>query len=390
MEITHNNGIHQNQVFGLANKGIDYHFYFMSPMFILTRSGFRVNFSRANSERTDTSETIIPLLSIMGLMHLVVIPFFIILTVLPLYIKIRKIKPQIVHCRAMLSSFLAVCVKKIFRQQYKIVCDPRSVYVEECVIHKAFRMNGFNYMGWKKIEQWVYRNSDACIGLSEYFASYLKRSNSQSYFVPALVQDHLVFDRSLRECMRREYNLNEKDLVFTYIGSIGTWHSIELYYDCLKKIQSMIPSGYRMKIILLTGSQKAINLLSESFEKGMIIKTGQVPPSEVKKVLCASDYGIVPGSDLKGEHYDLLYATMIASKAEEFLASGLPIIVNSRIASLAKMVDDYNAGFIFSSDSFFFDFGKRFDREQISSIFNGFFRASMVVDKYKNIYREIL
>ena len=390
MEITKNNNIHQNQVFGLADKGVDYFFYFMSPMFIITRSGFSLNFSKQNKDRSDTDESIIPIPSIMVLMHLIIIPFFLLITVPLFFLKIKKIKPQIVHCRALLSTFVAISAKKTFGLKYKIVCDPRSVYVEECVIHKAFRMNGINYKGWKKLERWIYRNSDACIGLSDYFADYMKASNPKSYFVPALVQDHLVFDEKLRESMRQEYELTDKNIVFVYIGSIGTWHSIKLYIECLKRCRAMLPKEYNMKIILLTGNKRAIEELTNSFSSEQILMTGQVPPSEVKKVLCASDYGIVPGSDLKGEHYDLLYATMIASKAEEFLASGLPILVNSRIASLAKMIQECHAGFSFSEDSFIVDFKEKFNHAKISDHFNHEFRATGVVNKYKKIYQDIL
>ena len=390
MEITKNNNIHQNQVFGLANKGVDYHFYFLSPMFIITRSGFSINLSKSNKERVDTSETIIPLPSPMGLMYLFLIPLFLIVAIPPFYIKLRRVKPQIVHCRALLSAFLAVCVRKVTSLNYKIVCDPRSVYVEECVIHGAYSMNSFNYRGWKKIERRIYRNSDVCIGLSEYFSDYLKKYNHNSYYVPALVQDDLMYDKSIREEERFNLHLSDKDIVFTYIGSIGKWHSIELYIDCLKKCQSNIPKGYNMKIILLTGNQRAIKMLFENFSSDVILKTGQVPPQEVKKMLCASDYGIVPGSNREGYCYDLLYATMIASKAEEFLASGLPVIVNSRIASLAKMVYDNQAGFSFTDDAFNINFERKFDHFAISTVFNQEFRASKVVGQYNKIYQEIV
>lgn len=390
MEITKNNSIHQNQVFGLADKGVDYHFYFMTPMFILTRAGFSLNREKSNQDRNDTEESIIPILSLHGLMHLVIIPYYLLLTVPLLYRKQKKMEADIIHCRALLSVLTAVVTKKFFRMDYKIVCDPRSVYVEECVIHRAFRMNGLNYRGWKKLERWLYKNSDACIGLSEHFADYMRPSNPKSYYVPALVQDHLVYDQAMREFVRKEFELTDKDVVFIYIGSIGTWHSIELYIECLKKCQTKIPDGYRMRIILLTGNKRAIQELKDCFKEEMIMKTGQVPPSDIKKYLHVADYGIVPGSNLLGECYNLLYATMIASKAEEFLASGLPIIVNSRISSLAEMVKKNHAGFVFSNQDIDINYGTTFDRILISEHFNGEFRASSVVHNYQRIYQEIL
>lgn len=390
MEITKKNNIHQNQVFGLANKGVDYFFYFITPMINVTRAGISFDLHKTYTNSLNKSESIIPIPSIFGLMYLIIIPYYLLLTVPLLYCKAREIKPEIIHCRALLSAFLAVVVKKLFRMKYKIVCDPRSVYVEECVIHKAFRLDGINYKGWKKIESWIYRNSDACLGLSEFFADYMRKDNPNSYYVPALVQDNLVYDETLRKEQRKIHGLSNKDIVFVYIGSIGTWHSIELYMECLRKCKEQIPEGYNIRIVLLTGNNRAINELKQSFPVDSIIKIGQVPPQEIKNYLHIADFGIVPGSDNPGKHYDLLYSTMIASKAEEFLASGLPIIVNSRISSLAKMVKDNESGFIFSQDSFDADFKKSYDHSSISKVFNNEFKASSVVNKYKEIYQNIL
>ena len=44
-----------------------------------------------------------------------------------------KFKPQILHCRNLLSSFVAVFLQKLLGFKYSVIADPRSVYPEELI-----------------------------------------------------------------------------------------------------------------------------------------------------------------------------------------------------------------------------------------------------------------
>ena len=148
MENTQNNDIHTNQVLGLSNQGVDYIYLFMSPFFILNKNGFSINRNRMTGN--NITEVKLPILSYHLCMHIFIIPFFLFIALLPLYIKVHKEKPEVIHCRNLVSTLLAISCRLLFRMDYKVVCDPRSVYVEECVITHTFKYRGFNYNTWKK------------------------------------------------------------------------------------------------------------------------------------------------------------------------------------------------------------------------------------------------
>jgi hypothetical protein len=380
MENTECNAIHFNQVISLQGKGVDYDFLFLSPLFILNKRGFKIN--RNKFENTACHEFKLPIFSYHFGMHIIFIPYFILISIIPFILNIYKIKPNVVHCRNLVSSLLAVCAKYIFNLKYKIVCDPRSVYVEECVISHRFKFNGVNYKLWKSIERTLYRYCDACIGLSEYFKDYLYQYNKNSFFVPAVVNSGSIFSQQKRSILRLRHNLSENDFVCCYIGSIDLWHSKEKLCEYLKKIQDNI-EGQNFKIVFLSGNKIVCNYIINKFGEPTIVKCGRVQPSEVLEYLLISDLGIVPGSDNEGYCYDLLYKTMISSKAEEYLVAGLPIYVNSRISSLNSMIKNLRAGL--SSDQPF-DF-KTFDRENISAICVKLFGVNEVVSSYEKIYR---
>lgn len=384
LEDTNKNDIHANQVFGLANHGVDYQFLFISPLFILNRQGFSIN--RNKMKYGNAEEVKLPILSYHLCMHVIIIPYFLLISLIPFLLRIKRAKPDVVHCRNLVSVLLAVFVRWLFRLKYKIVCDPRSVYVEECVITKTFKYNCFNYKVWKKLEGLLYRKSDACIGLSEYFKNYLREHNDNSFFVPAIVNTESVYSQSRRDEMRKKYCLTDDDVVFCYIGSIGAWHSPEKLVYYWDKIKNILPEEKRFRIVFLSGNKKVGAQITSKFGEKCIVKCGRVKPEEILDYLLISDYGMVPASDKTGYCYDLLYKTMISSKAEEYLVAGLPIIVNPRIESLVDLINKDRAGFVLCDEIPIYSF----DRKKISDRALSLFGVDSVVDSYRQIYESIV
>lgn len=385
MENTLNNDIHANQVLNLQNHGIDYCFLFLSPKFILNKAGFSINNNRFDNKVV--KEYKLPILSYHMGMHVFMIPYFLLISLFPFLFTLKREKPEIVHCRNMLSTLLATFCKLCFRKKYKIVCDPRSVYVEELVITNTFKYSGFNYNKWKKLEAWIYKNSDACIGLSHNFMTYLQQFNRNSYYIPAVVNDNYHFDEERRKELRSKFELSDNDLVCCYIGSIGAWHSVDNFFKCLDLVREKLNKEKNIKIVFLSGNQSVCEEINKRYSKNELLKIGRVAPSEILNYLLISDLGLVPGSEKEGYCYDLLYDTMISSKAEEYIGAGLPILVHPRIKSLVKMVEENDLGVIMSSNT---DFCCLFDRSAISAYGHNQFSVSSVITAYRHLYESLL
>ena len=387
LENTQNNDIHQSQIMGLRGKGVDYTFLFLSPRFILGKAGFSINKNRYHEK--DVKEVKIPLFSANLVMYLFLIPYFLLIASPVLIYYIHKENAQIVHCRNLLSSLLAVFCKVCLLQKIVVVCDPRSVYVEEGVIIGRFKYNGITYKGWKIIERWIYRNSDYCLGLSENFTDYLMQSNEHSLFIPAIVRPSFVFDIKKRQELRDKMGLTNNQYVCIYVGSIGQWHSVDALIKSLKIFRDSIQGKDEMKVVFLSGNKTACKEISNSFSADEVLKCGRVSPEEVYEYLLVADWGIVPGSDHSGYCYDLLYETMLSSKAEEFLSVGLPIIVSDRIVSLANLLNKYNAGVVINN-GIIDAVNSEFDRDTISKVFHDMFNADVVVSQYSELYENLI
>ncbi len=387
LENTMNNDIHVNQVLSLANRGIDYSFLFLSPLFLLDRKGFRINKNKFVQERV--KEIKMPLLSQHFTLHLIFFPLFYLVALPCFLVQLFKVKPSIIHCRNLLSTLLAISAKTVFRFKYKVVSDPRSVYVEESVIQKKMRYRGGDFRVWKYIEKSLYEKSDACFGLSPYFSDiYLKQFNKKSFFIPAVVDDKKVYEPTIRENMRINYSLGSNDIVLCYLGSIGLWHSIECLISMIKHVKESLGNRFRIRIVLLMNNTRAINTVYKEFGQESVLFAGRVPPEDVFKYLLLSDYGIVPGTSDNDPCHDLLNKTMLSSKAEEYLVAGLPILVNPAISSLAKIVRENHAGEIVNQDSLFTL--NDYDRQLISDSFSKLFSVTSVVKQYQQVYHSIL
>lgn len=387
LEYTLNNDIHQSQIIGLRGKEVDYLFLFISPLFIWGRAGFDINRNKYTQE--DVKEVKVPFFSANLVMYLFLIPFFLLIASPILLYFIHKEKIEIVHCRNLLSSFLAVFCKIFLFQKIKVICDPRSVYVEEGVIIGRFKYNGITYRGWKILERWIYRKSDYCLGLSENFADYLRQSNEKSLFIPAIVRPSFVYDKVKRNELRHEMGLTNNQHVCIYVGSIGQWHSVEALINAINLYKDSIQDGEEMKVVFLSGNKSACEEIKRNFSEKDILMCGRVSSEKVYEFLLVADFGIVPGSKNCGYCYDLLYKTMLSSKAEEFLSVGLPIIVNERIVSLANMMEKYGAGIVIKSDRIETK-NIVFNRDSISKVFHEMFEASVIISQYKKLYEKLM
>ncbi len=388
LENTERNNIHENQIFALRSTDINYKFLFFSPFFILNRTHLKIN-RNSFHKSADCREFKIPIFSYNFYLHVILLPYLL-LCVLPILIYcIARYKPRIVHTRNLLSTFVAVIAKKISRNDFCIVSDPRSVYPEEGVIIKRWKYNRFNYRMWKKIEAWTFKNSDACLGLSELFKDYLMQYNRKSYFIPAVVNELNVFDGRQRKMLRKKLGIADSDCVLIYVGSIGLWHDVN---TLIQIINLFALKNKNFKIIALSSSLELKHKIMNNFGEKVLF-CGTVPPIKVREYLTASDFGIIPGSAKCGYAYELLYETMIASKAEEYLCTGLPIIVNERIVNLKQYIERNNWGIVYSGEKKSFIGNWEYlekERKEISSEALNLFSVNVVKMQLKELYKNLL
>jgi hypothetical protein len=351
LESTASNNLHKNQVLSLKETftGPTFKVLFLSPLLILSKKKIGLNKNKFGKE---ADEIKIPLASYNHYLSWFVIPYFLLISVAALlfYIKKNKYRPAVIHTRGYPATLTAYYYKRFFDKKVQILFDPRSVYPEEGVIIGRWSYNSVSFNTWKRLEKKLSRESAAIFALSMGMQEYFSAFNPKVYFLPAIVDTRKFnFSASVRNKYRQELGIKDDEILLIYSGSIGLWHNEENLFKAVSELLDAMKER-TFRLYILTGQQvstKPYSALSNLTET----KVFSVPGKEMPGYLNAADIGILPGSDITGPAYELLYKTMISSKVQEYLSVGLKVIISNRISEVADLAFQKNIGFIFENKS---------------------------------------
>ena len=368
MENTKSNSIHANQVLSLRKERV---LLFLSPLFVIGRHKLGINNNRFSFDRVFDIK--IPFCSFNFLLSPFLLPILLLITV-PLTLAFCiKYKVKTIHCRNLLSSVTAlVCKKVLFSRKLNIVSDFRGLYSEEGVILGRWKYDSLRYKFWKYLEKVVAIKSNTCSFVSkrmmEYYSSLSGRNNGFHY-IPAIVDTASIFySAPYRKAFRDRNNIDDNETVYIYLGSYGQWHSLECLFSSIDK-HIKFNSIHNFRVFILSSQTNGIT--QEQIGK-YNIKVMRVKPSEVCEALCGADIGVLPGSTKGGISYNKVYQTMISSKLEEYLCSGLQVLVNDKIEEGTELLSQV-------------DFSKA-SRKEISDLYSTEFSLESINKKYSELY----
>jgi glycosyltransferase involved in cell wall biosynthesis len=283
-------------------------------------------------------------LPLLALLTFVALPF--------VAFRVASHRPAILHCRSYMATAIALAVKWVF-PSLKVVFDPRGFWPEEGVAEKVWPEGSITFRCWKKIEKYLTSRSDITIALSQTFADHLRaidpRANCHVVYTSVDVE-RFRKARELRAQRREQFGFHDSK-VFVYNGSLGSWHDPELLARMYRLFGEA--SG-NAKLLVLTGYDS--KKLSELFQKNGLDTSEflvmMAPHDEVASYLAAADFGLVPLRDVtESQSIRVIAETMIGTKVSEYLASGLPIIVNRNVGGLRPLMAEYKVGILWDPDA---------------------------------------
>jgi glycosyltransferase involved in cell wall biosynthesis len=316
-----------------------------------------------------------------------------------MFYRIVRSKPDIIHCRSYVATFLAVLTKYFFKD-VRVIFDPRGFWPEEGVVTHLWSETSLSFRFWKRVEKYLLRRCDKVIALSDSFATRIgqleKRADSAVIYASADLQE---FERArqLRDLKRRELGLEGKT-VFVYNGGLGAWHDPSLLAQVFKAAAQALSDT---KLLVITGYNK--DKLESAF-RGAGLRTEDflvraAEPQQVPGYLVTGDYGIVPLKEINEPGAMTVVAdTMIGTKVAEYLACGLPIAVNKNVGGLKSLMERYKIGVFFDSGNLaelllalrhvHDNYAKyRADCELVAS---RYFSLSQTAHSYYQVYKRIL
>ena len=250
-------------------------------------------------------------------------------------------KIEMVHARGHIPATIALALKTRFG--IKMIFDLRGLMAEEYVDAGHWREGSVPYRITKRTERHILAETDAIVTLTERIWPIIRewdglRGRTPHHEVIPCCVDTARFRFSGEERARRRSELGLKDqFTIVYSGSLDGWYLTAKMADFFASVVQRNPEAHLLW--LTTGSQDRVRELMNSRK----ITTGNysvlsVAAADVPSYLAAADAGL---SFIKR------CVSKVASsptKNGEYLACGLPIIINEGIGDSDALVDQWHAG----------------------------------------------
>ena len=254
---------------------------------------------------------------------------------------VEKNHIELIHARGHIPATIALWLKR--RRAIKMIFDLRGLMAEEYVDANHWKEGGLPYRVTKTTERRILESTDAIVTLTERIWPIIKnwrglRGRAVHHQVIPCCVDLSTFKFSAEDRLRRrtELRLNDQFTV-VYSGSLDGWYVTEKMADFFACIVRRQPSAHLLWLTM--GSRERVEALMR--ERGIgssNFSVRSVTSSDVPSYLSAADAGI---SFIK-----TCFSKLASSptKNGEYLACGLPLILNAGIGDSDALASDWNVG----------------------------------------------
>lgn len=314
----------------------------------------------------------------------------------------RKERIDVFHARVHVSALMGALAKT--QVGGKLLFDIRGFFPEEYTDAGVWKEDGAIYRSVKRIEKWLLKKSDGFVVLTEKAREILFPESAATGFdksgrpvevIPCCIDPQRFASAEMldREAIRRELNFDGRR-VFVYVGSFGGWYLTDEMARFFAQAHRQNPDTFSLILTQSDCEMVKEKLVAQGIaEKDFLIK--KVSPAEVPKYLKAADAAI---SFIKA-----CYSKQSSSptKIAEYLAAGLPIVSNSGVGDLDRLIAGEKVGVVIKDftesdyaealtaiDKFLID---KNSREHCRRIAHQKFDLEEVAGKnYRRIYRRLL
>jgi len=261
------------------------------------------------------------------------------------YIVLKR-KITIVHRRSYVSMLIALPICSLSKK--KIIFDMRGLWPDEKVEGGIWKEKGILYKIAKYFEKKFILNSDQIIVLTSKMKrlieefEYTKDKKINIYVIPTCV-DLKKFHLKNQKRLSKESDIPNKDFVFVYAGSIGTVYMIEEVIKFFNVAFTVLDNSHLL--ILTHGNKEIIYKEANRFNLNNHITIKKVEYDDLPFWLSFGKVAIA--------FYKSSYSVYGRSptKIGEYLACGLPIVVNSGVGDLDDIIEKERVGIILKSFS---------------------------------------
>jgi glycosyltransferase involved in cell wall biosynthesis len=254
---------------------------------------------------------------------------------------VRRNRIEMVHARGHIPATIALALKR--RYGIRMIFDLRGLMAEEYVDAEHWREGGLPYRITKAAERRILAATDGIVTLTERIWPIIKeweglRGRAVHHEVIPCCVDLSLFKFSDDERVRRRSELGLGDrLTMVYSGSLDGWYLTEQMADFFAAFVKRNRDAHLLW--LTTGSHDRVRELMRARNIGTEnFSVRAVASSEVPSYLAAADVGLA---------FIKRCVSKIASsptKNGEYLACGLPLVINAGVGDSDLLIDEWKAG----------------------------------------------
>jgi len=311
-------------------------------------------------------------------------------------------KFDIVHARPGMPALIALAIKKRFG--LKFLNDIREFYADSRIDGNIWNKRKFLYkiiyQFFKGKEKEEFENSDGIVCLTNAAEKIIRQWPNYKKEIPLKVIpcsvdmnlfDPEKIDSAQKLKLKSELNINDDDLIISYLGSIGSWYLIDEMMQFFKILSHKIPS---VKFLFISPqSKESLFFIAEKFnlpKNKILVKSAH--RNEVPALLSLSEFStffIKP-----------CYSKQSSSptKHGEIMAMGIPVITNAGVGDVAEIVEESRSGIVlkeFSEEEFKLAANSvskevSFDKVAIRDAAKVYYDLEKAVKIYDEIYTKIL
>ena len=254
---------------------------------------------------------------------------------------IKRNRIGLVHARSHIPATIALALKR--RLGTKMIFDLRGLMAEEYVDAEHWREGSIPYRITKAAERRIFEETDAVVTLTERIWPIIREWQGlrgrevQHEVIPCCVDLSLFkFSDEERAKRRAELGIGEK-FTIVYSGSLDGWYLTEKMADFFAVFRRRRPDAHLLW--LTNGSHERVKglMASRKVEPDQF-SVLSVPARLVPSYLAAADAGL--------SFIRRCFSKIASSptKNAEYLACGLPLIINRGIGDSDALVEEWNAG----------------------------------------------
>lgn len=252
-----------------------------------------------------------------------------------LYINLCE-RIDVIHARGTFCALMGV-IPCLFLNK-KMIFDMRGLMAEEYVDAGLWKKASLQYKLISRLERYFVRKADEVIILSNEAKKILADNRSRNItIIPTCVDlEKFTLTEKTDDTLRSKYSLGGKT-VLMYVGSIGTWYMISemlnFYQELAKSIDNTI-------FFILSQAEKSYveGYIPDTLRDRVIIDSAKA--GDVPRFLNLADIGIffIKPSFSK--------TASCPTKFAEYLACGLPVVINKGIGDTEGIVKENRAGIV--------------------------------------------